>query len=308
MVDEESSAVALTGGIGLTISEQCRFLALSRSGYYRWLHASDRKEPEEESRKLDEKKQKELELVKALLAAYSDHPSFGYRKMGHYLRGMGYYDATEKRIRLIYKRLGLKGAIPVFKTTRALKCKYMKFPYLLKNKPIRFANQVWATDITYIKLPGGMVYLTAVIDLFSRKILSWRLSETMKTDFCLEVLHEAVYKYGIPAIFNTDCGSQYLSNEFISALQGYGIEISMDSVGRCLDNIFVERTWRTVKYECVFLHDWKTKGELEDGLGIFIDDFNSVRPHEGLNYKTPDDVYKNGCFPIRDSNKETEVA
>lgn len=249
-----------------------------------------------------------MALVEALLKAWSEHPAFGYRKMGYYLRDvLGIEDATEKRIRLLYKRLGLKGLKPVFKTTRPPKGHYKKFPYLLRNKTIAYVNQVWATDITYIKLPGGMVYLTAVVDLYSRKILTWKLSNTMETSFCLDVLHEAVHRYGIPAIFNTDCGSQYLSGDFIAALQSYDIQISMDSVGRCLDNIYVERGWRSIKYECVFLNDWTTMEDLRAGLDRYIRMFNEERPHEGLGYQIPDDVYRRGCFPtLGDSNTDSQ--
>ena len=277
---------------------------MPRSGYYRWIRWNEKPakpaDPEDAV--------KEMALVNAILDAYSEHPSFGYRKMGYYLRSLGYDDATEKRIRLLYKRLGLKGASQAFRTTRPSKGKVMKYPYLLKDKAIRFVNQVWATDITYIKLPHGMVFLTAIIDLRSRKILSWRLSGSMKVDFCLEALYEAIGRYGVPAIFNTDCGSQYPSEDFTGVLKAYGIEISMDSVGRCLDNIRVERTWKTVKYEFVFLHEWSSIGQLGKGLGIFIDSFNSKRPHEALGYRTPDEVYRNGCFPVRDTDNTTEVA
>ena len=240
---------------------------------------------------MDGSRQAELDLANAVLEAWSGHPAFGYRKMGYYLRDvLGIGDATEKRVRRTYKRLGIKGVRPSFRTTRAPKGKFVRFPYLLKDKAISFVNQAWATDITYIRLQGGMVYLTAVMDLYSRKILSWKLSNTMESGFCLDVLHEAVCKYGTPSIFNTDCGSQYLSTEFVAALQGYGIRISNDSVGRCLDNVYVERSWRSIKYECVFLNDWKTMAELRDGLDRDIRKFNQERPHEGLGYQIPDDV------------------
>ena len=140
-------------------------------------------------------------------------------------------------------------------------------------------------------------------------ILAWRLSTKMETEFCLEVLHEAVAKYGVPAIFNTDCGSQFQSREFIEALKGYGIEISNDGVGRCLDNIRVERTWKTIKYEFIFLYDWKCFKDLKEGLASFIDSYNKKRSHEALGYQTPYEVYSNGCFPrMGDSQKKTEVA
>lgn len=279
------------------------FLEVTRSGYYRW-KARQGREP---SSRPTGQAGKELRLVDAVLDAYGEHPSFGYRKMGYYLRGKGFPDATEKRVRLIYERLGLKGASQKFKTTRPPKGRFQKYPYLLKDKPIRFVNQVWATDITYVKLPHGMAYLIALIDLYSRKILSWRLSDTMKVDFCLEALYEAIENYGVPAIFNTDCGSQFTSDDFTGVLKAFGIEISMDGVGRCLDNIRVERTWKTVKYEFVFLHEWSSIGQLEKGLEGYIKAFNTERPHEALGYQTPDEVYERGCFPVKETDT-VEVA
>lgn len=253
---------------------------------------------------------KELELVNTVLEAFCEEPSFGYRKMGVYLRNSGHEDATEKRIRLIYKRLGLKGAIQRFKTTRPAKSKHTKYPYLLRGKEIAFVNQVWATDITYIKLPHGMVYLTAIIDLYSRRILAWRLSNSMSVDFCIEALNEAIENFGVPSIFNTDCGSQYTSEDFTETLKAHGIEISMDGVGRCMDNIRVERTWKTIKYEFVFLYEWTSFKHLEAGLEGFIERFNNKRPHQGLSYKTPKEVYEMGCFPVlgKDTTNNIDVA
>ena len=217
----------------------------------------------------------------------------------HLKNKLGLDWANEKYIRNLYQELGIKGMKPVFKTTRAGKAPYGKFPYLLRNKFIRFSNQVMATDITYIKTPWGMMYFTAVIDLYSRKILSWRLSDSMKTDFCLECVKDAFEEYGVPAIFNTDCGSQYTSAAFVELLQSYNVEISMDGIGRCKDNIFVERTWRTLKYEWIFLRDYSSAEELRKSLGEFVKFFNSERIHQGLGYKTPDEVYEAGLITNR---------
>ena len=229
----------LIGLWGLSISEQCRLLKVSRSGYYSWKKRKSLEalhDPESEK----EKKDREMKLAKDVMDAFMDHPSFGYRKMAEYLKKEINTDATEKKVRLVYQRLGLKGASPKFNTSKPAKTRFGKFPYLLRNKTINFVNQVWATDITYIKLPTGMVYLTAILDWRSRMILSWRLSTRMDTEFCLDALHEAIAKYGVPAIFNTDCGAQYQSKEFIEALREYGIEISNDGIGRCKDNVRVE--------------------------------------------------------------------
>lgn len=276
---------------------------MPRSGYYRWLELQARPPKPADP----EKAEREMRLVNAVLDAYTLHPAFGYRKMGYYLRNQGCEGATEKRVRLIYERLGLRGASPKFKTTRPSKVKFKKYPYLLNGMKIAYVNHVWATDITYIKLPHKMVYLTAIIDLYSRKILSWKLSDCMSVEFCLEALNEALAKYGVPAIFNTDCGSQYTSEDFTGTLEAHGIRISMDGVGRCLDNIRVERTWKTIKYEFVFLNEWTSAKQLEAGLETFISAFNKERPHEALGYQTPDQVYENGCFPVRETDT-TEVA
>ena len=306
---DEDIAHELQGtGIGLSIADQCRLLDISRSGYYRWKAQQDKDARQERQRQLDAKKESELAFASAVLDAWEAHPTYGYRKMSHYMMRNGHPEATEKRVRLMYQRLGLKGLRPRFKATRPPKRKFKKYPYLLRGKTIAYVNQVWATDITYIKLDGRMVYLTAIIDLYSRKILSWNLSESMDAEFCLNCLHETVARYGVPAIFNTDCGSQFCSNEFIEALQSYGIEISMDGIGRCLDNVYIERTWLTLKYECIFLHDWRTMKELEAGLSSFIVSFNSERPHQGLDYQIPNEVYNKVCFPVGEDDIKEQVA
>lgn len=275
----------------LSISEQCRVLALSRSTYY-WKksHCDD----EDERRK---KKETHDRYCDTVLREWTLFPSYGYRKMGYHLRSKGNEWATEHAVRKIYKELGLKGVTPVFRTTRPSSKGVQKFPYLLRNRSIRYVNEAWATDITYMKLSDRMVYFTAIIDLRSRKILSYRLCESMDAGFCLDALMEAIENYGVPAIFNTDQGSQYTSKEFISILKSYGIQISMDGVGRCKDNIIVERIWRTLKYEWVFLKDYRDFDEMERGMDEFVHYFNSLRLHQGLEYKTPDEVYWEGTFP-----------
>jgi putative transposase len=240
----------------------------------------------------------EKAFAEVVMDAWTEFPTYGYLKMSMHLKRNGHPEATEKRVRRIYRLMGLQGLSPVFKTTRNGKRKGAKFPYLLRNRKISFVNEVYATDITYIKLPGGMVYFTVVIDLYSRKILSWRLSNTMDKQFCIDCVSEAFEKYGEPAIFNTDAGTQYTSNEFVSLLKDHKIRISMDGIGRCLDNVFIERTFRTLKYECIFLHDYNTMTELSNGLKAFIEFFNNERLHQGLDYQTPNEVYEQGCFPI----------
>ena len=168
---------------------------------------------------------------------------------------------------------------------------HQKYPYLLRGKAIWLPNQVWATDITYIKLSGGYVYLVAIIDLFSRKVLSWRVSNTLDAEFCVAALEEAIARYGIPAIFNTDQGCQFTSEAFTGTLERYGIRISMDGVNRALDNIFVERFWRSLKYEDIYLNDYRTLVELKTGLARYFRFYNSERFHESLGYETPDTIY-----------------
>jgi putative transposase len=279
-------------GSSLSIHEQCRVLGLARSTYYEQLSfAMERQQRKEGERKIRKGR------AKIVLDEWLDHSCYGYKKMSRHLKRLKYEWAGEKMIRILYHELSIKGQKPVFRTTRPGKRPYGKFPYLLRNRTARFVNEIWATDITYISTPQGMRYFTAVIDLFSRKILSWRLSDTMKVDFCIACVREAIERYGIPAIFNTDCGSQYTSEAFVKLLLSYRIRISMDGVGRCKDNIFVERTWRTLKYEWIFLRDYNSEQKLRDSLGEFVKFFNGERIHQSLEYKTPDEVYEQGTFP-----------
>lgn len=178
---------------------------------------------------------------------------------------------------------------------------------MLRGKVIRFPNQVWATDITYIKLKTGFVYLVAIIDLFSRRILSWRLSNTMDTDFCISALQEAIEFFGVPAIFNTDQGSQFTSEAFVDVLKFHGIEISMDGVNRALDNIYIERFWRTLKYEDIFLKDYESMAELKEGIKRYVKFYNTERFHQSLDYLTPEQVY-NSKFIIQESSDLAMIA
>lgn len=188
------------------------------------------------------------------------------------------------------KKAGLRAIYAGKRTSVPIKW-HQKYPYLLRGKAIWLPNQVWATDITYIKLSGGYVYLVAIIDLFSRKVLSWRVSNTLDAEFCVAALEEAIAGYGIPAIFNTDQGCQFTSEAFTGTLERYGIRISMDGVNRALDNIFVERFWRSLKYEDIYLNDYRTLVELKAGLVRYFRFYNSERFHESLGYETPNTIY-----------------
>ena len=207
---------------------------------------------------------------------------------------------TRKQIRRIMRRAGLRAIYPGRRTSIPAKY-HKKYPYLLRGKVIRFPNQVWATDITYIKLKTGFVYLVAIIDLFSRRILSWRLSNTMDTEFCVSALQEAIDRYGIPAIFNTDQGSQFTSEAFVDVLASHGIEISMDGVNRALDNIYIERFWRTLKYEDIFIKDYESMADLKEGIKRYVKFYNTERFHQSLDYLTPEQVYDSKFMPRRES-------
>jgi len=210
---------------------------------------------------------------------------------------------TRKQVRRIMHKAGLRAIYPKKRTSIRAKG-HKKYPYLLKNMAIWLPNQVWATDITYIKLGKGFVYLVVILDLYSRKILSWKVSNTMDTDFCVAALGEAIKQWGIPAIFNTDQGSQFTSDAFISVLESYGIRISMDSKNRALDNIYMERVWRTIKYEDIYIKDYQTMTELKEGLDTYVTFYNSKRYHQALDYATPDEIYAQAFIP----NHTSQVA
>jgi len=188
------------------------------------------------------------------------------------------------------KELGLKAIYPGPKTSQPNK-KHKKYPYLLRGLEIKYINQVWSSDITYIKYKGSHMYLVAIIDIYTRKVLSWRLSNTMDSHFCRECLNEAIRLYGKPEIFNTDQGSQFTCYEFIEILKNNNIQVSMDGKGRALDNVYIERLWRTLKYENIFLYDYETVNGLRKGIERFFKFYNTQRFHQSLNYKTPDDMY-----------------
>jgi putative transposase len=198
---------------------------------------------------------------------------------------------TLKQVRRIMKKAGLRAIFPGKRTSLPAKG-YARYPYLLRGKHIWLPNQVWATDITYIRLSGGYVYLVAIIDLYSRKVLSWRVSNTMDAEFCVSALEEAIAIWGVPAIFNTDQGCQFTSEAFAGALEAHGIRISMDGRNRALDNIFVERFWRTLKYEDIYLKDYETMSELKLGLNRYFAFYNGERFHQSLDYATPNEVYE----------------
>ena len=248
-------------------------------------------------------------LLNKLDEEYTRHPFYGTRRMTKYLCGCG-YAVNRKRVQRLMRKLGLAGMAPGPHTSKPHP-EHKVYPYLLRGLAIIRPNQVWSTDITYIRLRYGFVYLVAIMDWYSRKVLSWRLSNTMDAGFCVDCLEEAIKVYGKPEIFNTDQGSQFTSECFTGVLLKNGVTISMDGRGRALDNIFVERLWRTVKYEDVYLKGYENMPDLLLGLTQYFLFYNEERLHQALDYRTPDVVYQTatggGAKIVDKFNKPTET-
>ena len=210
--------------------------------------------------------------------------------MAEALGQMGQH-VNRKRVQRLMQEMGLEALAPKRNLSRSAP-NHVKYPYLLRGLSVTRANQVWAADITYIPLAGGFAYLVALIDWFSRAVLSWRLSNTLDTAFCIEALEEALERWGTPEIFNSDQGVQFTSADFIEVLKSFEVQISMDGKGRCLDNVFVERLWRSLKYEDVYLRAYERPPDARRGIGAYFAFFNNERPHQALDYKTPMAVYR----------------
>ena len=260
----------------LWISKQCELLDISRAAYY-YEHRESRTEADPED-------------LKRIMDVLREIPFYGYRKISQVLMP-DHPHLTRKRVRRIMRRFGLRALYARRSLSRARK-EHKKYLYLLRGKEIRYPNQVWASDITYLRLPGGFVYLVAILDLFSRKVLSWRVSNSMDPGFCVAALEEAIERYGEPAIFNTDQGSQFTSEAFIGVLKRHSIQISMDGKGRALDNVYVERLWRSLKYEDIYLKSYETMAQMADGVDRYFQFYNSERFHQSLDYRTPDEMYE----------------
>jgi len=239
---------------------------------------------------LKETDKDELVLLRLLDEEYARHPFYGSRRMKKYLGECG-YSINRKRVQRLMQQSGLAGMSPGPNTSKPHP-QHTIYPYLLRGADINRPNQVWSTDITYIRLPRGFVYLVAIIDWYSRKVLAWRLSNTLDASFCVDCLEAAIKAYGAPEIFNTDQGSQFTSDSFTRMLLNNGITISMDGRGRALDNIFVERLWRTVKYEEIYLKKHDRLQDLLMGLTSYFLFYNEERRHQALDYKTPGEVYQ----------------
>ncbi len=231
----------------------------------------------------------DLAVMRRIDELHLSYPFAGSRMLQGLLMGEGYKIGRFK-VRRLMKRMGIE-AIYRRPSTSKPAPGHKIYPYLLRKLPVTRPNQVWAMDITYIPMARGFVYLAAVVDWFTRRVLSWRLSITLEVDFCMEAVKEAMARHGKPEIFNTDQGSQFTSLAFTQMLKDAGIAISMDGKGAWRDNVFVERLWKTIKYEEVYLHGYDTVRDARTGIGKYITFYNSKRPHSSLDRKTPDQVY-----------------
>ena len=258
----------------LSIIRQCDLLDLPRSTFY---HVP---KPISEV---------DLELMKLIDRCHMELPFYGSRRMVDWLGDEGHL-VNRKRVQRLMRTMGIVAIYPKKNLSQPNQA-HRVYPYLLRNLNIDRPNQVWATDITYLPMARGFVYLVAVIDWYSRRVLSWRLSNTLDSQFCVDALEDAIAKYGVPEIFNTDQGSQFTSEEFTGVLKREEIQISMDGKGRWLDNVFVERLWRSVKYEEVYLKAYDNVGHARQSLDTYFRFYNEKRRHQSLDRQTPDSVY-----------------
>jgi putative transposase len=261
----------------LSVVRQCELVSISRSSFY-YQPAGETAE--------------DLGLMRLIDAQFLETPWYGSRQMARHLRRDG-CEVGRKRVRRLMAVMGL---VPIYQRPRTtvLNPEHRIWPYLLRGMVIDRPNQVWCTDLTYIPMRRGFLYLVAVMDWATRKVLSWRVSNTMDVEFCVEALQEALARFGHPEIFNSDQGSQFTSSAFTGVLQQAGVRISMDGRGRWMDNVLIERLWRSLKYECIYLHAFETGSELRAGLSRWIGYYNALRPHSTLAGRTPDEAYEAG--------------
>ncbi len=264
-------------GDDVSVVQQCVLAGVSRATIYA------RRQP----RPVDESDQTISRLIDE---EYTRHPFYGSRKMVVFLKESGHI-VNRKRVQRLMRQMGLAGMAPGPNTSRPHP-EHKVYPYLLRGIPVVRPDQVWSTDITYIRLAHGFAYLVAIIDWYSRRVLSWRISNTMEAVFCVDCLEDAIRTHGKPDIFNSDQGSQFTSDAFTDVLKREGISISMDGRGRAFDNIFVERLWRSVKHEDVYLKGYGSMVELTLGLTEYFAFYNGERPHQSLGQKTPNAVYR----------------
>lgn len=266
----------------LPVTRQCQLLDLNRSSvYYQPTGVSE----------------EDLRLMRRIDEMHLKRPFYGSRRIRDWLQDEG-YQVNRKRVQRLMRQMGISALYPKANTSRPGQG-HKIYPYLLKGLDINRPNQVWATDICYVPMAKGFVYVVAIMDWYSRKVLSWRVSNTMDADFCVEALEEAIRRYGTPEIFNTDQGAQFTSDAFTGALKAAGIRISMDGKGRWVDNVFVERLWRSLKYEEVYLKAYETVAEAQQGIARYFRFYNRERRHQSLDRHTPDQVYEGGVtWPV----------
>lgn len=257
-----------------SMRRQCELLGVNRSSLYYEPVGLDAEQ---------------LELMRRIDALHLEHPFFGSRMMTRTLKGEGRI-VNRKRVQRLMRAMGLESTAPKPRTSKPAP-EHPVYPYLLRNLTICRVNQVWASDITYIPMAHGFGHLVAIMDWYSRRVLAWRLSNTLDSRFCVEALHEALERFGCPEIFNTDQGAQFTAEDFTGVLRDRGIAISMDGKGRYIDNIFIERLWRSLKYEEVYLHPYDSLTEARAGIGRYLAFFNDARPHTALGYQTPAQFY-----------------
>ena len=258
----------------LSVTRQCHLLAVPRSSAYA--------RPQDVSAA-------NIDLMRQLDELYLKWPFYGSRRLCDELRQQG-HRVNRKRVQRLLRKMGLTAVYPKPRTSKPGKG-HKIYPYLLRGLSIERPNQVWASDICYIPMAKGFMYLTVIMDWHSRRVLAWRMSNTLETDACVEALEEALLRYGAPEIFNTDQGAQYTSEAFTAVLKAHEVKISMDGKGRWVDNVFVERLWRSVKYEDVYLRAYDTPAALRTGLMAYFQFYNTERRHQALNRQTPDAVY-----------------
>lgn len=260
---------------GLSISRQCKLVNISRSSvYYKPAPLSA----------------EDLVIMKLIDQQYLSNPTLGSRSMVLHLERHHGHRVNRKKVQRLMRLMGIEAIYPRPKTSRPQPA-HPVHPYLLRGLAIDRPNQVWTADITYIPMHRGFMYLMAVMDWHSRKVLAWRICNTLDADFCVDALNEALSRYGKPDIFNTDQGAQFTSQLFTATLKGAGVAISMDGRGRCQDNIFIERLWWTLKYHYIYLRAFGNGADLKRGLCQWFDFYNGQRPHQGLDGMTPDEVY-----------------
>ena len=275
----ERCALVERGAPTLPISRQCRLLSVSRASVYR--------RPAEIS-------EEDCTLIALIDRQYLARPYYGSRRMGAWLATQGHI-VNRKRVRRLMRLAGLVAIYQRPNTSKPAAAAHKIYPYLLGGISIERVNQVWCADVTYIPMAKGFLYLVVIMDWVSRAVLAWRLSNTLGAEFCVEALEEALARHGRPEIFNTDQGSQFTSDDFSGTLQNHAVRISMDGKGRYMDNIFVERLWRSLKYEEVYLNAYASVAEAKAGIGSWLDFYNEERQHQSLGYRTPRQVYEAEC-------------